>query len=66
MSVISAHHLTKQFGSVQAVDDLTFAVERGTVTGFLGLNGSGKATTLRMLLGLVRPTAGAALINGQA
>jgi ABC-2 type transport system ATP-binding protein len=48
------------------VDDLTFAVERGTVTGFLGPNGSGKTTTLRMLLGLVRSTAGAALINGRA
>ena len=56
--------LTKRFGAVGAVEDLTFGVERGTVTGFLGPNGSGKTTTLRMLLGLVRPTAGEARING--
>ncbi|MBC8091921.1 MAG: ATP-binding cassette domain-containing protein, partial [Pseudonocardia sp.] len=56
--------LTKRFGAVGAVEELTFAVERGTVTGFLGPNGSGKTTTLRMLLGLVTPTAGEARING--
>lgn len=56
--------LTKRFGAVAAVQDLTFSVERGTVTGFLGPNGSGKTTTLRMLLGLVTPTSGEARING--
>ncbi|APU17257.1 ATP-binding cassette domain-containing protein [Actinoalloteichus fjordicus] len=58
--------LTKQFGPVTAVQNLGFTVEPGTVTGFLGPNGSGKTTTLRMLLGLVRPTAGLATVNGRA
>ncbi|GAA3672914.1 ABC transporter ATP-binding protein [Nocardioides ginsengisoli] len=55
--------LTKQFGSVRAVDDLAFSVRPGAVTGFLGPNGAGKTTTLRMLLGLTRPTAGRALVG---
>ena len=50
--------LTKRFGSLTAVDDLSFTVAPGQVTGFLGPNGAGKTTTLRMLLGLVRPTSG--------
>ena len=58
--------LTKQFGSLTAVDDLTVTVAPGRVTGFLGPNGSGKTTTLRMLLGLVRPTSGTAAIDGRA
>jgi ABC-2 type transport system ATP-binding protein len=66
MAVIELHHLTKRFGSVLAVDDVSFAVERGTITGFLGPNGAGKTTTLRMLLGLVEPTAGTATIDGRA
>jgi ABC-2 type transport system ATP-binding protein len=57
--------LTKEFGAVRAVDDLTFTVRPGMVTGFLGPNGAGKTTTLRCLLGLVRPTAGRALIGGR-
>lgn len=57
--------LTKRFGPVEAVTDLTFAVEPGRVTGFLGPNGSGKTTTLRMLLGLVTPDAGTALVEGR-
>jgi ABC-2 type transport system ATP-binding protein len=65
MSVIEVRGLTKRFGPVLAVDQLSFEVERGTVTGFLGSNGAGKTTTLRMLLGLVRPDAGTATINGQ-
>ncbi len=63
-AVIRVEHLTKRFGDVLAVDDLSFALERGTVTGFLGPNGAGKTTTLRMLLHLVQPTAGRALVFG--
>jgi ABC-2 type transport system ATP-binding protein len=57
--------LTKQYRKVRAVDNLSFQVEPGRVTGFLGPNGAGKTTTLRMLLGLVRPTAGTGTIGGQ-
>jgi ABC-2 type transport system ATP-binding protein len=56
--------LTKRFGRVLAVDDLSFTVQPGRVTGFLGPNGSGKTTTLRCMLGLVRPTTGRALVGG--
>ena len=62
--VIAVEHLSKRFGRVLAVDDLTFRLKRGTVTGFLGPNGAGKTTTLRMLLGLTRPTSGTALVFG--
>ena len=63
--VVLADHLTKRFGDLLAVDDLSFALDRGTVTGFLGPNGAGKTTTLRMLLHLVQPTAGSALVFGR-
>jgi ABC-2 type transport system ATP-binding protein len=66
MAVLSVRSLSKSFGGRLVVDDLTFDVERGTVTGFVGPNGSGKTTTLRMMLGLVRPDAGEALINDRA
>ena len=66
MSDISIRNLTKSFGAVKAVDDLSFDVTPGTITGFVGPNGSGKTTTMRMMLGLVRPDAGTALIGGQA
>lgn len=56
--------LTKVFGTLKAVDDLSFTVEPGSVTGFLGPNGAGKTTTLRMVLGLATPTAGQATIGG--
>ncbi|WP_350275843.1 ABC transporter ATP-binding protein [Kribbella sp. HUAS MG21] len=56
--------LTKTFGQVRAVHDLSFTVEPGTISGFLGPNGAGKTTTLRCLLGLVTPTAGTATIGG--
>jgi ABC-2 type transport system ATP-binding protein len=61
---ISVRGLSKRFGRVHAVDGLTFEVPAGQVTGFLGPNGAGKTTALRMLLGLVTPTAGEALIGG--
>ncbi len=64
-AAIEVQGLTKRFGSFAAVDDLSFTVHPGQVTGFLGPNGAGKTTTLRMLLGLVRPTAGTALIGGR-
>ncbi|MEU4833557.1 ATP-binding cassette domain-containing protein [Streptosporangium sp. NPDC023615] len=64
MSAISVTHLGKTFGTVRAVDDLSFTVERGTLTAFLGPNGAGKTTTLRMILGLVTPTEGTAVIDG--
>ncbi len=57
--------LTKDFGTVRAVDGLSFLVEAGSVTGFLGPNGAGKTTTLRVLLGLVSPTSGTATIDGR-
>ncbi|MFS0408218.1 ABC transporter ATP-binding protein [Corynebacterium striatum] len=63
--MIEVEGLTKQYKSVRAVDDLTFKVEPGIVTGFLGPNGAGKSTTMRMILGLDSPTAGQARINGK-
>ena len=63
--MIEVEGLTKQYGSVRAVDDLTFNVKPGMVTGFLGPNGAGKSTTMRMILGLDAPTAGDARVNGK-
>ena len=65
MAAIVVAGLTKRFGSLVAVDDLSLEVAEGTVTGVLGPNGAGKTTTLRMLLGLVTPTAGTATIAGR-
>ena len=62
---IVVEHLTKQYKKLRAVDDLSFGVRPGRVTGFLGPNGAGKTTTLRMLLGLVTPTAGTATFGGR-
>src|SRR5438046_883426 len=62
---IAVTRLSKQYRKLRAVDDLSFNVEPGRVTGFLGPNGAGKTTTLRMLLGLVTPTAGVATIGGR-
>ncbi len=62
--MIAASQLTKAYGSVRAVDGLTFEVRPGVVTGFLGPNGAGKSTTLRMVMGLDRPTAGTVTIGG--
>jgi ABC-2 type transport system ATP-binding protein len=65
MAAIEIQGLSKRFGDVVAVDDLSFVAREGAVTGFLGPNGAGKTTTLRMLLGLATPTAGSATIGGQ-
>jgi ABC-2 type transport system ATP-binding protein len=65
MNVVVAIGLSKRYGDELAVDDLTFSVERGTVTGFLGPNGAGKTTTLRLLLGLAEPTSGDARVFGR-
>ena len=65
MLEITADSLTKDFGAIRAVDDVSFEIQPGRVVGFLGPNGSGKTTTLRMLLGLVAPTSGRALIGGR-
>jgi ABC-2 type transport system ATP-binding protein len=63
--MITVRGLTKDYGDVRAVDDLSFDVEAGKVTGFLGPNGAGKSTTMRMVMGLDRPTRGAATVNGR-
>jgi ABC-2 type transport system ATP-binding protein len=63
--MIEVQGLTKRYGSTTAVDDLSFSVRPGIVTGFLGPNGAGKSTTMRMVLGLDRPTAGTATVNGR-
>jgi ABC-2 type transport system ATP-binding protein len=63
--VVAVRDLTKRFGDLVAVDRLSFALEPGTITGFVGPNGAGKTTTLRMLLGLAEPTAGTALVFGR-
>jgi ABC-2 type transport system ATP-binding protein len=65
MTSIQINGLTKRFGTVVAVDNLSFEVAEGNITGFLGPNGAGKTTTLRMLLGLVEPTAGSSTIAGR-
>ena len=64
MARICFDHLTKRYGPVTAVDDLTVSLEPGKITGFLGPNGAGKSTTLRMLVGLTTPSAGTATIDG--
>jgi ABC-2 type transport system ATP-binding protein len=63
--MITARGLTKHYGRVVAVRDLTFTVRPGVVTGFLGPNGAGKSTTMRILIGLDRPNAGQATVNGK-
>jgi ABC-2 type transport system ATP-binding protein len=64
--MIEVEHLTKRYGEKVAVDDLSFRVKPGMVTGFLGPNGAGKSTTMRVILGLDAPSAGFARVNGQA
>src|SRR3954469_16467174 len=65
LSMIDAQHLSKRYGERLAVDDLTFTVQPGVVTGFLGPNGAGKSTTMRMILGLDAPSAGSVHVNGK-
>ncbi|WP_433343490.1 ATP-binding cassette domain-containing protein [Streptomyces sp. CA-253872] len=65
MTAIDVHELTKEYGGNRVLDGLGFSLAPGQVTGFLGPNGSGKSTTLRLLLGLARPTAGTALVDGR-
>jgi ABC-2 type transport system ATP-binding protein len=64
-AVVSVSSLSKRYRDVNAVDDLSFSLEPGTITGFLGPNGAGKTTTLRLLLGLAEPTSGEALLFGR-
>jgi ABC-2 type transport system ATP-binding protein len=64
-SAIETNHLIKRFGAVTAVDDLSLRVARGEIYAFLGLNGAGKTTTIRMLLDIIKPTAGDVRILGQ-
>ena len=63
--MIEARSLTKRYGDTVAVDDLSFTVEPGRITGFLGPNGAGKTTTMRLILGLDRPTSGTVTVNGR-
>jgi ABC-2 type transport system ATP-binding protein len=63
--MIEVHELTKRYGDKTAVDGLTFSIKPGIVTGFLGPNGAGKSTTMRMILGLDKPTSGTATVNGR-
>jgi ABC-2 type transport system ATP-binding protein len=63
--IVRCQALTKRYGEVVAVDEISFSLEAGTVTGFLGPNGAGKTTTLKLLLGLAEPTAGEALVFGR-
>ena len=63
--MIEAHELTKRYGDTQAVHSLSFTIAPGTVTGFLGPNGAGKSTTMRMIMGLDRPTPGTVTVNGK-
>ena len=63
--MIELRQLTKRYGDKLAVDGISATIPPGVVTGFLGPNGAGKSTTMRMILGLDRPTSGAALVNGR-
>jgi ABC-2 type transport system ATP-binding protein len=63
--MIQARELTKRYGDTTAVHSLSFTIARGTVTGFLGPNGAGKSMTMRMIMGLDRPTSGTVTVNGK-
>ena len=63
--MIETQQLTKRYGETVAVDEVSFVVQPGRVTGFLGPNGAGKSTTMRMILGLDAPSSGSVLVNGK-
>ena len=63
-NAIEVSHLTRRFGAFVAVDDISFSVKTGEIFGFLGSNGAGKSTTIRMLSGLLRPSSGTAMVGG--
>src|SRR6187549_1263932 len=63
-AAIVVEHLSRRFGDFVAVDDVSFDVKQGEIFGFLGANGAGKSTTIRMLCGLLKPTSGTALVGG--
>ena len=65
MNVIETNNLTKYYGKIKGVEDLTFTVKKGEIFGFLGPNGAGKTTTIRTLLGYLQPTSGSATIFGK-
>ena len=65
MEILHVTNLTKTFDGIHAVDDLSFAIEKGTITALIGPNGSGKTTSIRMLLGLTRPQIGHVRVYGQ-
>ena len=65
MSIIEAHNLSKRFGNIIAIEDLSLEVTQGEVLGFLGPNGAGKTTTIRILAGIIAPTSGYAEIAGR-
>ena len=64
--ILEVRSLTKSFNQFKAVDDLSFAINKGAVYGFLGQNGAGKSTTMRMLMGLIFPDSGSIIINGSS
>lgn len=64
MAAIDVQHLTRRFGTFTAVNDVSFSVQEGEVFGFLGSNGAGKSTTIRMMCGLLKPTSGTAIVDG--
>lgn len=65
-ALVEFEHVTKQYGNKKALNDLSFAIEPGKIYGLLGPNGSGKSTTIKMINGLLQPTSGTVLVNGQA
>jgi ABC-2 type transport system ATP-binding protein len=64
--MIEVEHVTKRYGAKLAVDDVSFVIQPGIVTGFLGPNGAGKSTTMRMIVGLDAPTSGSTRVNGRS
>ena len=64
-AVIETRNLSRNFGKLRAVNDISIKVEKGEIYGFLGLNGAGKTTTIRMLLGMIKPTSGSSFLNGE-